>query len=86
MRTASGKSGARASLRKSRLITALVATAVIANGAEARGKANTAVDKALAAPAEEKAARKRKLTSVPKELKEATDTIPAEGLNASNDD
>ena len=48
------------------------ARAVIAKGAEARGKAKTAVDEALAdvdAGHEEKAARKQKLTSVPKELK-----------------
>jgi hypothetical protein len=48
------------------------ARAVIAKGAEARGKAKTAVDDALAdvdATHEEKAVRTRKLTSVPKELK-----------------
>jgi transcriptional regulator with XRE-family HTH domain len=55
-----------------RMKGAFAARAVIAKGAEARGKAKTAVDKALAdvdAGHEEKAARKRKLTSVPKELK-----------------
>jgi transcriptional regulator with XRE-family HTH domain len=65
------------------------ARAVIAKGAEARGKAKTAVDEALAkvdAGHEEKASRKRRLTSVAKELKQATDTIATDDLNASNDE
>jgi hypothetical protein len=62
---------------------------VIAKGAEAPGKAKAAVDEALAdvdAGHKEKAARKRKLTSEPRELKEPTDTIPVDDLNASNDE
>jgi hypothetical protein len=58
------------------------ARAVIAKGAEARGKAKTAVDEALAgSPATrgEKATRKRKLTTLPNELKPPEGRRPPKG-------
>ena len=67
-RRAAAKKGAR----NKKSPAEVSARTIIAKGAEARGKAETAVDKALAgvdAGHEEKAGRKRKLTSMPKELK-----------------